>query len=132
MSIIVQWDSAERSAVRFEIDGTWNWDDLNYANVEARRLLDNSNHKVSLIFDLQHGDWLPRGDLRRRGRITAVDAHPNFAGVAVMVGADEYTATFESILRKVCGLFRRHTLAGAVHYAHTLNEARAILAASQN
>ncbi len=130
MSINVEWDDAERTAVRFEIDGDWNWDELNWANVQARRLLDSSDHKANLIFDLQHGNWLPRGHLRR-SRILAADAHPNCTGRAVLVGVDEFTSTFESLLRKTYG-FTRESRARTVFYAHTLNEARTILAASYN
>jgi hypothetical protein len=132
MAINVDWDDLTHNSLRFEIDGSWNWDELRWANLQARRLLDTCDHKVSLIYDLQNGDWLPHDGVCCRGRFSTADTHPNYAGVTVLVGIQDFIATFESILRRAYRALRQESHMKEVYYADTLKEARAILTPSHN
>jgi hypothetical protein len=64
--------------------------------------LNGVEHKVNVIYDLQRGDWCPKGQyVEPRFLESAVDQHPNYGGETLFVGDTDFTATFASILHKV-------------------------------
>jgi hypothetical protein len=92
MPITVDWDTTEKHAIRMEISGKWNWDDIWSALDEIHALLESVDYTVSII--------IPGADVLVRslppGLLTQVGAlnrrrHPR-SGLMIFVDEAETNA----------------------------------------
>lgn len=100
VSIKIDWDNDNHSVVRLIMEGHWSWQEFYCANDQAWTLMDSVSHPVNLIFDLQQGDWIPRGILPERIHLIPVNTHPHYGGTTVYVGDADLTETLDGILSR--------------------------------
>ncbi len=122
MGIIVQWDNAEQTIIRFVYTGQWTFGDLFDAMQVARDFMDSVDHPVHGIVDMQDSKLMPNGALSL-GRNVTMRKHPN-QGRTIIVGASGFARTLYDVYRKV---YRTTFDESAYGFATSLDEARLIL-----
>ena len=123
MSVIVTWDNDERTTVRYDFSGSWRWDEFRAAFRQAQEMMEGVGHMVDVIADFETSGCVPTETLARLAYVAA--RRPTNLGNSVVVG----TKVFETTTLRVFGIFYGE-MARAVHYAHSLDRARALLARS--
>ncbi len=126
MSIAVHWDNQDKTAIRWDFEGKWNWEQFIDAHILSDRMVASVDHNVDIISNLARSGALPEGGLK--GYENVLHNTPENIGVIVLVSASRFlnvmVAAFNSIPRR--------KLAGSSFaFAKTITEARAILRARQ-
>ncbi|MDX1993163.1 MAG: hypothetical protein SF029_12290 [bacterium] len=123
MGISVVWDNAEKTILRYDIQGAWTWDELRAAMDEIFTRMDESPvPRIGTIANFVEGVKVPGDAVRRVGEFTG-RGHPR-AGLTVIVGAGFLLKT------AFAGLKRAAALAGKsvdFAYADNLAQARTII-----
>jgi hypothetical protein len=99
MGIKVTWDNEDHSAIRYDYEGKWTWNDLYEAVKECHRLLDSVNYKVDSIIDLEHSSLLPENALSH-GQSVVKMSHPN-QGIMIVVGANALVRSLLDIYKRI-------------------------------
>jgi hypothetical protein len=121
MSITVNWDNDDKTVIRYDFAGQWDWADFRAATVEAFALTRSVTHRVDSISNFQPGSNLPSDALFQFSRIMKV-APPN-RGTTVIVGGTMFINNLVSIFSKIY-----KPLGARLLIASTLDEARKKLA----
>jgi len=86
MAMTVVWDDDARTIIRYDIDGSWTWDDYQATLHELNSLLDTVDHKVAIIINIRSDKWIPEDAFNRFNRDMR-QRHPNIGPLQVFVGA---------------------------------------------
>jgi hypothetical protein len=125
MTILVNWDNAEKTTILYTIHGRWTWEDLYAALDEGRGMMDSVSHdKVDFIVDMTDCKLLPENALSHFARMTN-KPHPQ-NGRMVMAGATTFVRALLNVLGRYQGANEN---AKAVKAVPTLEEAREVIAA---
>jgi len=126
MVIRVLWDDGAENAIRYELQGHWDWDEIDEANELAYQLLSQANHEVSIIIHLSKDPNFPMEVALSYGRNIALAArnYPNFSGHIVVVGANTLNITFDQMTRYT---HTRATRYVDTYFCETLYDARNVL-----
>jgi len=131
MSIVVKWDTEEKSIVRYEVSGRWTWDEMYQAILEAHALADSVTYKVEAIVDMSNTRHVPGGASPHAKNMLGT-THPNM-GRVVIVGAGTYLRLLLETFGRVAGQVGVSRQANAPDsgnepiFARSLDEARDIL-----
>lgn len=126
MGIQVQWDNDEKTILRYDYQARWSWNELYQAVDQGYHLIDSVAHPVAVIIDLTASEGIPPGALSH-ARSIQQRAHPRISmNVAVNAGGLLSTLT-HTFLRLYSALMQ----ATSVHFAATVEEARAVIAERQ-
>ncbi len=101
MSITVQWDNEDKTALYQVIEGRWSWDEIYPILEQINGMMEEIDHKVTLIIDVQKGSMVPKGALRHIGRLR-VETHPGVNRV-IMVGARTLVQLLYDTISKLYG-----------------------------
>jgi hypothetical protein len=126
MTVQTSWDNEDHTIIRTEFVGAWTWEEAHQAVDQMVALIESVDYTVHTIVDVTNSSRVPslafkevRSLLSRR--------HPR-AGVSMIVGANFMTASlWKTIAQTYAWLIN-----GNYHFADTLEEARARIAASIN
>lgn len=99
MTIRVEWDDPNQTALRYTYEGSWNWDEFQQARRQARLMLDTVDHKVDVIIDVVQTGILPNNILSRASSIPR-DRHPN-EGTVIIVGANPLIRFLYDVARRI-------------------------------
>ncbi|MBN2305085.1 MAG: hypothetical protein JXQ72_11435 [Anaerolineae bacterium] len=124
MSISVAWDNSEKTAIRYDFDPMWTWQDFVAATQEDDALFDSVDHTVHLVLNMQQIKTFPSNPLQHLKRLSG-HLNPQL-GLIVCVGNNAWATKVLEIFYKVYGQ-RAEGLTG-VESVHTLDEARQIIA----
>jgi hypothetical protein len=125
MTILVNWDNAEKTTILYTIHGRWTWEDLYDALDKGRGMMDSVSHeKVDFIVDMSDCKLLPDNALSNFARMTN-KPHPK-NGRMVMVGATTFVRALLNMLGRYQGA---NDNAKAVKAVPSVEEARNVIAA---
>ena len=114
MTIMVSWDNEEKTAIRLDFSGQWNWEEYDDAIDTAYFMIAEIGHKVDIITNLARDSAVP-GDESLRHFQRALRQMPTNVDLTITSGGNSFS-------RMVFSSFQRTLVAGS------LAEARAILA----
>jgi hypothetical protein len=120
VGILVNWDNAERTILRWELSGHWDWREFQDAQDQSTVMLQTAPHTVDILADVSHNRGLPLGAL---GQFR--NYHPTIAtniGRVIVVGAGSYIKTTIQMLKNYVPYFGRR-----YDYADSMDEARKLL-----
>jgi hypothetical protein len=124
MPVHIQWDNDDKTAIRYDYEGKWSWDELYDVSKKAVEMFHSVNHKVNVIHNLANSPNLPSGALSHAHRFSA--QNPENWGISVVVGTSAFVSSLIQVFRKVYRQF------GERYYtAMTLEQARQVLAQHQ-
>jgi len=86
MAIHVEWDNPEKTIIRFDFAGKWNWYGYEMAVGEAFGMMEGMRHIVDFIFNLTDSDSLPEGATLYIKR--TLELSPNPSTVIVIASGD--------------------------------------------
>jgi hypothetical protein len=128
MTITVEWDNPQQTAVLFTYNRPWTWGEFDVAVEQTLALASAVNHKVDVIFDLRNGGFPPR-DALQRFKDAAEITHPNI-GQYVYVAPSmlaQFVKNVVQILNRTYGGFGGFKVPNIV-FTKSPEEARAFLA----
>src|SRR5688500_15435106 len=103
MNINVNWDNADKTALRYDFQSKWTWDEFRTAANEAFGLTRSVQHRVDSISNFHPGAALPSDALFHFSR--AMRDAPSNRGTTVIVGGTPFinnlVSTFSKIYRPV-------------------------------
>ncbi len=91
MTVNVEWDNEEKSALRLTYLHYWNWRDHSLALDVVNNLLATARYPIDLIIDLYHSLALPESAAWDVMRYSAA-LHPNWSGRTIVISPDDATA----------------------------------------
>ena len=119
MGITIQWDNAEQTIMRFDLDPHWTWDELFAAKKQAHALVGAVSHRTVTIIDAPHTTTLPP-NLLLNARSALRNNHPNTV-VVIFVATNPFIL---SAFSTMSGFLR--SIALRLEFAPTLDAARTI------
>ena len=120
MSIQVAWDDQEKTIIRFDFDGKWNWYGYEMAVGESFGLIESVTHPVDFIFNMQRSATLPDGATFYLKR--TLELAPSSQSKLVIAHADHWAKANVTLF---CKIYKK--LSGRLLTAHTLGDARKLL-----
>ncbi len=122
MAITLSWDNPEKTIVIEKIEGKWDLSETHQIISQVEAMAQEAGQPVDIIVDMTEAKGVPtnltlaagRADRVLRGRINRV----------VLVGANYYMETIMGVLFKIVP-----KVFGSVHFAKSVEEARALLTA---
>jgi hypothetical protein len=128
MAIEMAWDDADKTIFMMTVEGEWTLDDYYPKYLEAKVLMEEQPHPVTLLIDMQQTNTLPRNILSTASFNRK--ARANNLVFTAMIGAPRIVQVF------VDAMTRLISSSGKFAFAKTLEDARAmaqerLVAASQ-
>jgi hypothetical protein len=124
MGVSIEWDNEAKTAIRYNFEPFWTWQDFIEAARSDDALIDSVDHTVHLIFDVQHIEIVPANPLQHLKALGG-GIHPRL-GLIIFVGNNAWAKMVLEIFYQVYGA-RAEGLTG-IHAVRTLDEARQIIA----
>ena len=121
MPLHINWDNDEHTAIRYDYEGKWSWDELYEVTKKASDMFKSVSHKVNVIHNLANSHSLPSGALSHAHRFSA--QNPENWGISVVVGTSSFVSSLIQVFRKVYRQFGERYF-----IAPTLEQARQLLA----
>lgn len=87
MSILVEWDNVEQTAIRLVYESTWNWRDHFLALDAVNTLMNTVQHPVDLVLDLQRSMPLPESTAWHVSQ-PHKRLHDNWSGRTIIISPD--------------------------------------------
>lgn len=126
MAIIVEWDTPCRTAIRFTLEGNWDWTEAQAAFVKSDHLLDSAGHPVDFIYDVRRSfDALPPDALPAIHAILT-RMHPRTAR-HVVVTSNPRSGLIATLRQMLTTLKRVYGITYSPLFAADLDQARAML-----
>lgn len=124
MGILVNWDSAEQTAVRYEFSAAWTWDEFFAALQQDDEMIASVSHTVHMILDFRQARTVPPNP-GAQFRNVAQQVSDQL-GLIIVVGNNMW---FESVVQMFVKLFGS-SMKGitGLKTVKTIEEAREIVA----
>jgi hypothetical protein len=124
MAIRYYWQDDEKTLIRYELEGSWTWDELYGVLYEALQEIQAVGHRVDAIIDLRNTNNVPGAGLTNLKRIS--ELNPSNSELSVFV-------TSSAFLRSLYEMGSRIHQGVARHYriVPTMDEAEALIAESR-
>jgi hypothetical protein len=124
MSVKVVWDDEQHTALRYDLEGRWTWDEFYAAFNEGKAMMEGSAHTVHFILNAMDNlskGYVPPGALSHVASLNR-NAPPN-AGITVAVGGNTLGKIFHGMIARIYP-----KIAKRYAFADSLEEARAMIA----
>ena len=115
MGITVVWDNEEKTAIRYDFQGEWSWEDFRAATMQSGAMTGEVDHPVDLIANMLESAPLPDGAMFQFNR--ALRNAPRGRGMFVIVAGDSWMKALSTVLDRAGG-------GGRFALASTMSEAR--------
>ncbi len=122
MPIMVQWDDDQHTAVRWDFEGRWTWQEFAEVQDESDALITGVDHTVDVIANMENSSTLPENPLSRYHH--ALARSPENRGLVVIAGAGTFIQAMAQIFSRVFG----QRLQDEFVFVATVAEARRFLA----
>jgi hypothetical protein len=124
MVIRYYWQDDEKTLIRYELEGSWTWDEMYQVLYEAREEILAIDHRVDAIIDLRNTHNVPAAGLTHIKRVSDLNT-PNTV-LSVFVTSSGF---FRSLYEMAARIHKKV----AQHYriVSTIEEAEALIAASR-
>lgn len=120
MTIRVEWDNAEKTAILFSYHGPWTWDEFFETADQGDALAATVSHPVHHIYDVTESSSMPSGALAQfRNLRNRPTVNP---GRRVLVGASPFIMTITQMMFRIYPNLQKNFLV-----ALTLEKARLLL-----
>ena len=120
MTITVQWDNDDKTVIRYDFTGYWNWAEFREKAQLAFVMTRSVAHQVDTISNFLPDTHIPK-DAFIHFRRVMMDAPPN-RGVNVIVGASQFIHVLVTIFSRIYTQLGKRLL-----LANSLEDARHIL-----
>jgi hypothetical protein len=118
--ITVQWDNDEKTVIRYDFQGYWDWTEFREKAIEAFILTRSVDHKVDTISNFLPGTTIPRNALSQFRNI--MTEAPENRGVNCIVGVSVFIRTLVNVFSRLYPQLGERIIVAA-----SLADARAIL-----
>jgi hypothetical protein len=120
MSVTIEWDNPQQTAIRWAFSGVWTWEEMNQVENTFRTLIDDAEQTVDIILDMTDSAFLPMKTVERLNEVISSVRHTR--GIIFIVGAN---TMIQLMFRAYGGL--SESLTYAYGFVDTIDEARDII-----
>jgi hypothetical protein len=99
MPITVQWDSDEKSVVRYTFESKWTWDEYHAAIAQAFDMVKDLPYVVNMILDFSQSTVLPSNALSHFS--SSMKTPPREFDVAVVISKSGFIETLVAVFRRL-------------------------------
>ena len=124
MPVHVDWDNEDRTVIRYDLAGHWNWHEFEVAVEQSFAMTESVTHTVHVIIDMRQSLSIPDGAILYFKRL--LQAAPANRGLYTVVSQDR---AVDKMLAMFGRIHRQKT--HRIQQAATLDEARGRLATPQ-
>lgn len=121
MPIVVNWDDPEKTLLRWDFNGLWDWPQVFTATEQSVRMRQEVEHSVSIILNLERATPLKPGAINHTK--TALSFSPEGRDLVVVAGQSVFVQSVVDIFRKM-----NVSMADKFVGVHSVNEARKLIA----
>lgn len=121
MSISVQWHNTENTVLRYQFEGTWNWDSFDGAIEQAFEMSEHLPQRIDVIFDMRNSAGIPDGAIIYLKKF--MNILPANRGQYMMVGDDLQLVSVVEMFNRI---FKK--LRGRLSHANSMEKAQTYLA----
>lgn len=102
MSVKVYWFNENQTALVYDFQGEWTWNETFLAIDEAVTLLDSVQHRVNIVVDLRGSRRVPPVAPQALARIANAPtmSHPN-TNILIVIGLSGFLQTLYEIFRRL-------------------------------
>ena len=123
MGVTVQWDNDEKTVIRYDFTGYWDWAEFREKAQEAFAMTRSVPHKVDTISNFLPGTSIPRNAIFQFRRI--MTEAPENRGVNCIVGISHFIRTLVTIFSRIyTQLGERLMVADSLEHARSILEER--------
>lgn len=99
MTVTAAWDNLDKTILLYEFEGHWTWDELHNAVNQARELLDQVEHQVDVIVDLEKSRPIPSNAVVQFRRLSNIQT--DRMRLRVVVGGNGMATALMNIFNMV-------------------------------
>src|SRR5688572_25615128 len=99
MPIVVDWDDPEKTILRWDFNGLWDWAQVFASTEISVRMRQEVNHSVSIILNLERATPIKPGAMNHTK--TALSFSPEGRDMVVVAGQSAFVQTIVDIFRKM-------------------------------
>lgn len=101
MPIQVYWEDTEKTIVRYDFQGAWNWDDLYEVYYQAIDMETSVPYRVDIVLDMRASHRIPGNALLHIKNIS--EKQPPNVGLSVFVTTNAFITSMYNMAIKVYG-----------------------------
>ena len=101
MAIVVKWNDEEKNSIRLIYEGRWDWTEYYTAHDTSHAMIDEVEHTVDLVYDLDNTSYIPNDALGHFKR-TARSA-PTRQGLTILIGGNMFMWAMFNMFQKFVG-----------------------------
>ncbi len=120
MPINILWDNEQKTIIRFDFIGNWDWDEYWHCVERSNAMLSEVEHPVNTIANLHESAGLPTGSIQQIKR--TFDQAPRNLGIIVINQGGMFVRVMASAFARV---YQRQSQ--RIFLAESLESARAII-----
>jgi hypothetical protein len=98
MGITVQWDNEEKTVIRYDFTGYWDWAEFREKAEEAFTLTRSVHYRVDTISNFLPGTFIPRDAIFQFRRI--MTEAPENRGVNCIIGVSQFIRTLVNVFSR--------------------------------
>jgi hypothetical protein len=122
MTITVEWDNADKTIIRWDFVGIWEWQEVYAAAEMSGRLRNEVTHSVSVILNLEKATNMKQGALTHTK--TVLSFNPDNRDLVIAAGPSAFLHSMVEIFRKM-----NVSMADKFLGVDSVKEARKVIAA---
>jgi hypothetical protein len=123
MGITVQWDNDEKTVIRYDFRGYWDWAEFREKAEEAFAMTRSVSYKVDTISNFTHGTSIPRDAMFQFQRI--MTNAPTNRGVNCIIGISQFIRILVTVFSQIyTKLGERLIIADSLEHARLILKQR--------
>jgi hypothetical protein len=123
MGITVQWDNEEKTVIRYDFRGYWDWAEFREKAEEAFAMTRSVSYKVDTISNFTHGTSIPRDAMFQFQRI--MTNAPENRGVNCIIGISQFIRILVTVFSRInTQLGERLIIADSLEHARSILKQR--------
>ncbi len=99
MPITLHWDDTEQTIIRWDFQGTWDWQEVYACTKRSTQMREEVEHPVSVILNMDKAGLLKPGALNHAK--VALQFSPDNRDMVVVVGRSTFLQTMVEIFSKM-------------------------------
>lgn len=120
MPVDLLWDNEQQTALRYRVEGRWNWEDLFAAIAQAHAWMDQCTQPIDILIDMRMAATIPSGPFWQAKHMAAIKH--TLTQHIVFVGAGKTIQAFVEVFRRTT-----HRSLSHLHFVDSLAAARTLL-----
>jgi len=99
MPVSTQWDNEEKTALRYDLEGEWTWDEFHTIAEDGKTMRREVTHTVDIIANLDNSIRIPPNALSQMKQFTYAERENK--GLTIIAGGGGFTIALVRVYTRV-------------------------------